>query len=84
MPRITGASVSSSGRVNNVEMENVGLILAVTARINDDGLVTMEVDLEKSQLGDADEGTPEENTELVIVENWFEDLKRLVPHPEAN
>lgn len=58
VPRITGTQVSSRGRMNTVEMENVGLVLAVTARINDDGLVTMEVDLEKSQLGPADEGTP--------------------------
>ena len=23
-------------------------------------------------------------TEIMVVENWFEELKRLAPHPEAN
>ena len=58
VPRITGATVSSRGRVNNVELENVGLILGVTTRVNDDKLLTMEIDLEKSALGPEEEGVP--------------------------
>jgi type II secretory pathway component GspD/PulD (secretin) len=54
--RITGARVSSQGRSNMVELENVGLILGVTARANDDRWITMEVDLEDSRLGAEGEG----------------------------
>ena len=57
-PRITGTTISARGRTYNVTLENVGLTLGVTARISDDGLVTMEIDLEQSNLGPADEGAP--------------------------
>ncbi len=57
-PRITGISMSQLGQTNQVSMENVGLILALTARTGPEGLVTMEVNLEKSQLGPEKEGTP--------------------------
>lgn len=58
VPRITGVQTSSVGRTNTVTMENVGLILGVTARVNAEGLITMEIDLEKSDLGPAAEGVP--------------------------
>ncbi len=43
-------TVTERGRTSNVEYENVGLILGVTARICDDNRVTMEIDLEKSDV----------------------------------
>jgi hypothetical protein len=57
-PRVTGTSSSPRGQVNSVSMENVGLTLGVTPRINADGIVTMEIDVEQSRLGPAEEGTP--------------------------
>jgi Flp pilus assembly secretin CpaC len=39
-------------------MENVGLMLGVTPGIRRDGLIVMQIDIERSQLGPAEEGTP--------------------------
>jgi type II secretory pathway component GspD/PulD (secretin) len=54
--------VTESGTTSSVEYENVGLIFGVTARISGDDLVTMEIDLEKSEVHDddpeADSATP--------------------------
>lgn len=38
--------------------QNVGLILGVTPRISPDGLVVMEIDVEKSEVGPESEGIP--------------------------
>jgi type II secretory pathway component GspD/PulD (secretin) len=58
VPRITGSQVSPVGRTNTVVMDNVGLILGVTTRTNSEGLVTMEIDVEKSHVGPEEEGIP--------------------------
>ena len=58
VPRITGSQVTTTGQVNNIQLENVGLILGVTPRISPDGLVVMEIDSEKSEVGDPDDGIP--------------------------
>jgi type II secretory pathway component GspD/PulD (secretin) len=47
---IVKTKVTDKGRTSNVEHENVGLILGVTSRICDDNRVTMEIDLEKSDV----------------------------------
>jgi type II secretory pathway component GspD/PulD (secretin) len=57
-PRVTGTTVSQSGTVNQVQLENVGTILGVTPRIAPDGTVAMEIDVEDSCLGPPQEGTP--------------------------
>lgn len=57
-PRITGTNVGREGMTNTVTMENVGLTVGVTSRINVDGLVTMEIDVEQSNLGPTEEGAP--------------------------
>ncbi len=44
------------GQVNNITFENVGLMLGVTPQIRRDGLVVMAIDIERSQLGSAEEG----------------------------
>jgi len=58
VPRITGTSINQVGQVNSIELENVGLILGVTPRISPDGMVVMELDAEKSEVGPAIEGIP--------------------------
>ena len=57
VPRITGSTISTRGQINNIVLENVGLILGVTPRISPDGTVVMELDAEKSEL-DPNEGIP--------------------------
>ena len=65
VPRITGTSVSPTiGQVNQLVLENVGLILGVTPRISPDGMVVMEIDAERSELGPESEGIP-----VSIIEN---------------
>jgi type II secretory pathway component GspD/PulD (secretin) len=54
--RVTGVRESPQGRSNQIELENVGCILGVTARANDENWITMEVDLEDSRLGDREQG----------------------------
>jgi type II secretory pathway component GspD/PulD (secretin) len=56
--RITGSQRGPAGQVNSVTMEVVGLMLGVTPQIRRDGLVVMAIDIERSQLGPAEEGTP--------------------------
>ena len=58
VPRITGTTINQTGQVNNIQLENVGLILGVTPRISPDGLVVMEIDAEKSEVGPDSEGIP--------------------------
>jgi len=63
VPRIQSVSQTQFGIINNTTLENVGLLLGVTPRISPDGLVVMEVDAEKSELGPEDEGIPISITE---------------------
>lgn len=56
--RITGVTQNVTGTTNNVQIENVGLILRVRPRISPDGVVVMEIDAERSELGPEAEGVP--------------------------
>jgi general secretion pathway protein D len=58
VPRITGSTAQTRGLVNTIELENVGLILAVTPRISPDGMVVMEIDAEKSDIDKVSNGIP--------------------------
>lgn len=58
VPRIVGTSVNQTAQVNNITLENVGLIMGVTPRISPEGLVVMEIDAEKSEVGPEAEGIP--------------------------
>jgi type II secretory pathway component GspD/PulD (secretin) len=58
VPRITGTTINETGQVNTIQLENVGIILGVTPRISPDGLVVMEIDAEKSDVGPESEGIP--------------------------
>ena len=58
VPRITSSQLTQTGTVNNTVLENVGIILGVTPRIAPDGMVVMEIDAERSELGPTEEGIP--------------------------
>ena len=45
---------SSRGQTRQVEMENVGIKLSLTPRMNPGGTVTLETDLERSDVGTAE------------------------------
>jgi hypothetical protein len=45
-------------RTNSVTMQNVGTVLSLTPRVNVDGVVTMQLDINDSRLGPKDEGVP--------------------------
>ncbi|MEZ6046154.1 MAG: type II and III secretion system protein [Planctomycetaceae bacterium] len=58
VPRVVNTTLNQFGQVNTVELENVGLIVAVTPRISPEGNVVMEIDAEKSELGPEADGIP--------------------------
>lgn len=58
VPRITGSNVGVTGTVNSLTLEDVGLILGVTPRISPEGMVVMEIDTEKSEVGSDVDGIP--------------------------
>jgi general secretion pathway protein D len=58
VPQITASTISTVGQSNSIELENVGLILGVTPRISPEGMVVMEIDAEKSEVGPDAEGIP--------------------------
>jgi general secretion pathway protein D len=58
IPRIAAANVTQFGFQTSVMLENVGLIIGVTPRISPEGVVVMEIDAEKSELGNINEGIP--------------------------
>lgn len=57
-PTTVGSSVTQAGRQSTVTLENVGLIVGVTPRVCGDGLITMQIDVEKSEVGPQQEGMP--------------------------
>lgn len=56
VPRIVGSQRTPGGQSNSVTMENVGMRLSVKPRLRDDGMIVLEIQIERSQLGPADEG----------------------------
>lgn len=58
VPRISGSRFDGRVQTNDIEYENTGLILGVTPRISPDGMVVMEIDAEKSRVGDETSGIP--------------------------
>jgi type II secretory pathway component GspD/PulD (secretin) len=58
VPRIVGSTVNQNGQSNSVTLENVGLILGVTPRVSPDNTVVMEIDAERSKLGEEIDGVP--------------------------
>ncbi|QDV64973.1 secretin N-terminal domain-containing protein [Crateriforma conspicua] len=58
VPRIIGSTVNQNGQSNSITLENVGLILGVTPRVSPDDMVVMEIDAERSKLGEEADGVP--------------------------
>lgn len=58
VPRIQSVNQTQFGVTNSTILEDVGLVLGVTPRISPDGMVVMEIDAEKSELGPIDQGIP--------------------------
>lgn len=67
VPRISGSRFDGRTQINQIELEPTGLMLAVTPRISPEGMVVMEVDAEKSELGPEAEGIPVSVTEGVAI-----------------
>lgn len=58
VPRITSSNLTTFGTTNSTTLENVGVILGVTPRTSSDGVIVMEVNAEKSELGAIADGIP--------------------------
>jgi len=55
--RVVGTHVSAGGRMNQVNLENVGTIVNVVPRVGPDRVVTLDLKVEDSRLGPLEEGT---------------------------
>lgn len=58
VPRIVSSQLTQLGQINSLQLEDVGLLLGVTPRISPEGMVVMEIDAEKSEVGDERDGIP--------------------------
>ncbi len=58
VPRITGVTQSNFGVTNEVEFTDVGVILEITPRVSQDGMIVMFVDATKSSVGPEETGIP--------------------------
>lgn len=58
VPRIVSSQLTQLGQINSLSLEDVGLLLGVTPRISPEGMVVMEIDAEKSEVGDERDGIP--------------------------
>ncbi len=68
VPRVTGTETNESGGItNSIDMDDVGLIIGVTPRISPDGLVVMEIDAEKSEVGAEADGIPISVSEGIVI-----------------
>ena len=68
VPTVTGTETNDSGGLTNtVDFQDVGLIVGVTPRISPDGLVVMEIDAEKSEVGAESDGIPISVSEGVTI-----------------
>jgi hypothetical protein len=53
-----GVTSTTYGQTNNIQYTTTGIIMGVTPRISPDGIVVMEIDATRSDLGPEAEGTP--------------------------
>jgi Flp pilus assembly secretin CpaC len=54
--RVIGVAVTPKGQTSTSTRENVGLILGITPQVRRDGLIAVEIDVQRSQFGPAEEG----------------------------
>lgn len=58
VPRVTGVTQAQFGQTINAVDSEVGLGLAVLPRVNQDGLIVMQVEIQNSSVGDVNSGIP--------------------------
>lgn len=58
VPYITDTSLTQFGQTNSVEFVDVGVLVQVQPRVSPDGLIVMDVDATKSQVGNVADGIP--------------------------
>ncbi len=58
VPRVNGVNATNFGQQISTVNENVGLIMQIQPRTNQDGLINMVVAVERSSLGPVDTGIP--------------------------
>jgi general secretion pathway protein D len=58
VPRITASNITTTGTINTVTLDNVGIILQLQPRVSPDDIVTMAINAEKSEVGPLEEGIP--------------------------
>ena len=66
-PRIVSTQLTQFGQTNVVDLDDVGLILGVTPRVSPEGVVVMEVDAMKSEIGPEADGTPIAVSEGTVI-----------------
>jgi general secretion pathway protein D len=75
VPRIVGSNITPQGGVQNTTADSdVGLLLRIQPRINQDGLVVMNIDAENSSVGPVEQGIP------VAIDNQG----RVINSPQIN
>jgi len=57
-PTISGVSMTTFGRMNQITHSQLGTVVMVTPRVGPAGVVTMEIDVNHTQFGPAEEGAP--------------------------
>lgn len=55
-PRITAAQVTQHGRINAFTMDNLGMIASFVPRVHNEHRISLQADVEKTQLGPLEEG----------------------------
>lgn len=58
VPYVTGQTLGTIGTTSSITFQNVGILLGVTPRTSPDGLIVMEINAEKSELGPEATGVP--------------------------
>lgn len=58
VPQVRAASITQFGQTNSIEYINTGIVLGVTPRISPDGIVIMEIDANRSDVGAEQDGIP--------------------------
>jgi hypothetical protein len=58
LPQITGMTTSQFGRANSIRYERTGCVVGVVPRVDREGIIAVEVNVENSRMGSGDEGVP--------------------------
>ncbi len=58
VPRVSNFQTTTTGTVNSVDLDEVGLSLGIIPRVSPDGLITMDVEIRDSSVGPVEEGIP--------------------------